>query len=347
MRKEDIVKDKWLVSQLASLVGIEGAEKTISAVVEESGFSRSSTYTHPQLKKICDILERKGGNLKLFSMIIQNELFREKSYKKEYEEEKKERQKLEDYLNEIKSLNKKLNEKNRQIEESYTKQAQMQDQMIRNEKLAMVGKMAGAVGHEIRTPLSSIKNAAFYLSRYGRIEDEESKSYLDIMSQEINTAEEIVGSLLEFSKTGYLDKSQVFPGEIIDEVLERLNTGENIKIKKEIDDKDFSIQADPNKLKRLFYNIIKNAVQAVEGEGIIEIKGKSENGDKSIKISDNGEGMDEKTLKHIFEPLYTTKASGVGLGLSIVKDIAEKHGWKIKAESHRGSGTEITLEIKE
>jgi len=225
----------------------------------------------------------------------------------------------------------------------YHKMKEIQEKMIRNEKLAMMGKVAGAVGHDIRNPLSSIKYVTYYLNDIKEKQNEEFEKYISILSSEVENAEEIISSLLDLSKAS-VNKTKIHLQKTVRSILEKLNKYKNVKIKTDIPDKLY-IEADQLKFIRLMQNLIKNALQAIKGEGVVEIKAEKKDNHTYIKIKDTGIGMDKETLRHIFEPLYTKKESGVGLGMSIIQDIIDKHGWKINARSEKGKGTEFVIEV--
>ncbi len=242
--------------------------------------------------------------------------------------------------------------KKRQLEELYRYQAdirerlvkaRMQEKIARNEKLAMVGRLAGSVSHEIRTPLASIRNAAFYLEKYGSIEDEESKKFLDIMLSETKQVEEIVHSLLDFSRTTEINISEVDISEVLDKAIASVKEDKDIEYIKEISPDAATIKADPLKLGQLLGNLVRNAAQAIGEKGSITVSSYTANSSHIIKVSDTGEGMDDETLDKIFEPLFTTKSSGIGLGMAIVRDIIEAHGWSIEVKSEKGKGTEFII----
>ncbi|MGM0568501.1 MAG: ATP-binding protein [Elusimicrobiota bacterium] len=228
----------------------------------------------------------------------------------------------------------------------YDKVKAIQEKMLRTEKLAMMGKLAGAVGHDIRTPLSSIKYISYYLNEYTGtgIKDEEFKKHISILSSETEHAEEIVSSLMELSKRK-IKKKEICLREAIQEIISRSRIRKEIKVINRVPG-DIYINADPGRFRRLMQNLIKNAAQAIIKEGEIQIKA-VRNSETYISIKDNGTGMDKETEKNIYEPLYTTKETGMGLGMSIIKDIIDKHDWELKLKSEKGKGTEFIIKIDE
>ncbi|MFW6134772.1 MAG: HAMP domain-containing protein, partial [Elusimicrobiota bacterium] len=219
------------------------------------------------------------------------------------------------------NLNKRVDIKSKNeigfLAESLNKMAdslqQIQKELIKKEKLSVIGELASGVGHELRTPLASIKNTAYYLEKYAHIDDPEVKEYINTLSSEVKIAEEIISDLLDFSRTTQIEKEKTSLRKVIQETKETLRLSENIEIETEIEEKSNEIIADQVKIRQVFINLIKNSSQAMPDGGRIKIRTSNIDENKvKIEYSDTGKGMDEETLKHVFEPLFTTKAKGIG-----------------------------------
>ncbi len=237
--------------------------------------------------------------------------------------------------------------KTKQLKESYSQQAMLREKLIKNEKMAMIGRLADSVGHEIKAPLSSIRNTAFYLNRYGQVEDQDSRGFINILINESYKIENIVNSLLSFAYSKQIDCSKVEIKKALDKVLNSIKKDEKIDVIKKIASDADTIVADPAKFEELLNCLIKNSMQAIEGSGKIIIKTEKSISGKCIYVIDDGKGIDEKEINHIFKPLYTTKVNGIGLGLSIAKDIIEAHGWDFTIRSKKDRGTEFVIKKEE
>lgn len=221
------------------------------------------------------------------------------------------------------------------------------DELVKREKLAALGKMAAVLAHEIKTPLTSIKMNADIISET-LSSDDEVKENFEIMSTEISRLNNLVKDVLQFSRQMDLNFAEVNFNELIENVhvqLDKKLREKNITFNKSID--HFFVQADADKLKQVFINLIDNAIEAVKRNGIIDITSvRSNDGNLvSIFIKDNGCGIDDSAK--IFEPFFTTKASGTGLGLSIAQKIIEQHKGRFILVSSEPGNTmfEIILPI--
>ncbi len=246
--------------------------------------------------------------------------------------------------------------KNNELQKLYKRQAKMRERLVKaemreklkkHEKLAMIGRLTGSVGHEIRNPLSSIKNAVYYIDKYGEISDDPTKKNIQIVKKEIRRVNEIVTSLMDFSRTTKIKLSKVNINNVLDEIIKEHKEEKKVEISREISPEAELILADPLKFEQLLKNLVKNAVQAIEGSGKIKIKTERKSYGINIYVMDTGKGMDEETKRKLFEPLYTTKSGGIGLGMSIIKDIIDAHKWELKVKTEKGKGTIFMIVVKE
>ena len=222
------------------------------------------------------------------------------------------------------------------------------EELIKREKLAALGKMAAVLAHEIKTPLTSIKMNADIIAETLDLSEEDKENF-EIMKTEINRLNNLVKDVLQFSRQMDLNYSEVELKGLIDNVHNQLSkklNDKNIILVNNID--NICLEADKDKLKQVFINLIDNSIEAVNQNGIIEISSRKYNEDNSISIlvKDNGNGIDAE-LK-IFEPFFTTKASGTGLGLSISQKIIEQHHGAFNLVSSKKGETifEIVLPIR-
>ncbi|MCW4007230.1 MAG: ATP-binding protein [Candidatus Bathyarchaeota archaeon] len=214
-----------------------------------------------------------------------------------------------------------------------------------NERIKAIRTLAAMVGHDLRNPLTGISGAAQYLKRkYGSLMDEKGHEMLEVIEKDVQYSNKIINDLLEYSTTIRLDLRETTPKSLVTEALSHIAFPKNIKL---IDSTQaaLKIKVDVDKMKRVFINLIRNAVDAMPNGGKLTITSEESNGEVKFVFADTGMGISEEHLNRIFEPLFTTKARGMGLGLSICKRIVEAHGGTISVESELNKGTIFTITL--
>ncbi|NQV17717.1 MAG: tetratricopeptide repeat protein [Armatimonadetes bacterium] len=229
-----------------------------------------------------------------------------------------------------------------------TNKKNLEDQLVRSERMASIGKLAAGIAHEIRNPLANI-NASAQLS-IKKIELKEPiQDYLEIIMRNSNEANQIIMELLDFARPRELKFEDNLISDILENVIKNLKarfSKNKIKISKHFEKDIPKIKADKKWLEQAFQNIIINSIQAFEDGGNISVSTSfnSEN-EIIIVISDNGKGIPKNNLEKIFDPFFTTKDEGVGLGLALVHQIIEDHDGFINIESEIGKGTKVIIQL--
>jgi len=216
-------------------------------------------------------------------------------------------------------------------------------QLRKSERFSTIGELATMVAHDLRNPLQGIANAAFYLRRSPTMGDKE-KEMLTIIQEDVRYSDKIVSDLLDYSRNIRLDLSETNPRLLMGETLSMVAVPQNIRVQDETDATPL-LRLDVDKMKRVFINIINNAIDAMPDGGSLRIRARETDHHVEFAFADSGAGMTKEVLDKIFTPLFTTKAKGMGLGLSICKRIVEAHGGKISAESAQGKGTVFTISL--
>ncbi len=238
------------------------------------------------------------------------------------------------------------------LADSFNRMAQdlkdSRERSIRQEKLSLLGQVASSVGHEIRNPLGVMNNAVFFLKSKLSGADDVTREYLDILKGEIENAESIVADLLNYARTRTPKTAKAGVEDLVAKSLERTRLPDSVRVETDLPGGLPMLRVDPLQIRRVFQNIIKNAGEAMgDGGGSLRITAREdrEAGTVSIDFADTGPGIPEEVMANIFQPLFTTKARGIGLGLPIVKSVTEANGGRVDIATRRGEGTTITVTL--
>ena len=220
-----------------------------------------------------------------------------------------------------------------------------QNRLLKAERLAAIGQLAGMVGHDLRNPLSGIKNASYYLrKKHGGSMGESEAEMLNVIDRSVEQANNIIADLLDYSREIHLELQECSPKSLIDDALLSINVPASIKIINHTQNSPL-VRVDAGKMERVFINLIKNAIEAMPNGGTLEIASAENMNDLQVTFADTGIGMSEDVLAKLFTPLFTTKAHGMGLGLPICKRIVEAHGGKIFVQSTPNKGTMFIVKL--
>jgi signal transduction histidine kinase len=216
-----------------------------------------------------------------------------------------------------------------------------QEELVRKESLAVLGKIADNVGHELRNPLGVMNNAVYFLQTVLSDADENVKEYLDIIHDEIESADHILSDLLDAVRTKPPQPESVEVGELLTQILQASPTPESVTVQLDIPDRFPSLLVDPLQIQQVFRNLITNAMEAMPEGGMLEIRARAETDGKALTISvcDSGIGMTPEILPNLFQPLFTTKTRRIGLGLAVVKKLTEANGGSVAVQSTPGKGS--------
>lgn len=223
-----------------------------------------------------------------------------------------------------------------------TKIIHLEEKLKQHEKLAAVGQLAAGIAHEIRNPLASMSASIEMLKTAQEWTDPENKKLMEITLKEIDRLNGLITEFLDFVKPEKLKLVSLSLNDLLQEIVTAASGMEEFKKMTTISTKFQTIQvlAHGEKLKQVVWNLLLNAVQAIKEKGTIEI-GCEAVSEQRVKwwVSDTGQGMTEEVLAHIYEPFFTTKPQGTGLGLPTVFKIIEAHHGEIKVNSVVGKGT--------
>jgi len=244
---------------------------------------------------------------------------------------------------ELKNFSRQMEEK---IQKTTADLRKTEAQLIRSEKLAALGQLAAGIAHEIRNPLTSI-NILIHSLRERLPSENSQQEDLKVIEEEIHRMNEIVDQFLRFAKPAppFFEKTDVL--SIVEETLQLLRLQaekQRIAVEREFQTLPM-ILIDPEQMKQAMLNLLLNAIQAMPEGGLLTLKGRnSEDGQWiHLSIQDSGMGISGEDIDKLFDPFFSTKEGGIGLGLSITHRIIDQHHGKIEVESSPGNGTLFTV----
>ena len=224
------------------------------------------------------------------------------------------------------------------------------DKLVQSEKLAAVGQLAAGIAHEIRNPLTSVKMIVQLLRRRFQ-EDEAGLESVQAVLDEIDRLEVIVNGLLDFARPMELELKPTNVTDVMNDVLRFMEADmrhRKIELINRVDETLPEVMLDADRMKQVFMNVILNAMQAMPegGELNIDYHYDAESRSIQVNISDTGLGMSQEVLDHAFEPFFSTKSGGAGLGLANIKKIMEQHGGNIRIDTAEGQGTRVAVDLR-
>lgn len=250
-----------------------------------------------------------------------------------------ERKQMEEKLKEYaECLEQKVEERTRELK-------QMQELLLKSERMAAIGQVAAMVGHDLRNPLTGIKSATYYLKTKlkSKIEPKCIEMF-ELIEKDIEYSNKIINDLLDFSRDINLQLAETTPEAIMKQTLDLVEIPENIQVINLIGGEP-TTKVDAEKMKRVFANLIRNAIDAMPNGGKLTISSRESNGKIELIIADTGIGMSKEVIDKLWTPFFTTKAKGMGLGLAICKRIVEAHDGRISVNSTVGKGTILTIAL--
>lgn len=241
---------------------------------------------------------------------------------------------LEAYSNQLEEL---VAERTRALEEA-------QREIIAQEKLATLGQLAGGVGHELRNPLSVISNAIYLLKATVAKENDKAREYAEMIAQQVQRSNKIISDLLDFAResTG-ASPANVDVREVVGWVLQHFAPPEGVSVRTTFAKDLPTARADRQHMEQILANLVKNACQAMPEGGMLSVSAQGKAGEVQIAVRDNGAGISAANREKLFTPLFTTRATGIGLGLATSKKLAEANSGRIEVKSKEGEGSTFTL----
>jgi PAS domain S-box-containing protein len=232
-----------------------------------------------------------------------------------------------------------------EVEERTHELHQAQERLVRQERLAALGQLAGNISHELRNPLGVISNAVYFLKLVQGDANEQVREYLEMIATETRKADKIIQDLLDFSRVKAMDRRAVDIPGLAQGVIQKTQIPENVNVKLIFSADLPRIYADPRHVEQILNNLVTNACQAMPDGGQLAIGAEmtEDQAFLAIAVSDNGAGISPENMENLFEPLFTTKPKGIGLGLVVCQKLAEANEGRIEVQSEVGKGSTFTL----
>ncbi|NQW22235.1 MAG: PAS domain S-box protein [SAR202 cluster bacterium] len=250
------------------------------------------------------------------------------------------------------TLEKRVTERTSELQQANDRLIDAHDQLVRTEKLAAIGQLSAGVAHDLRNPLGAIKNAIYYLN--GKLNDSESAKenpripeFLNIINYEVDHSNKIITDLMDFARIAPPSFAPADLGTLVQDCLGTLGVKEGVYINVLDGHHEdlLQVQVDGEQLNRVFQNLILNAQEAMQDGGVITVSTVENDGFADVSVSDTGEGIKPEIINKIFDPLFTTKTQGTGLGLAVCQQIVSKHGGTIEVESKPGKGSTFRVRL--
>jgi PAS domain S-box-containing protein len=266
-----------------------------------------------------------------------------------------ERKQAEDALHQLNAtLEQRVEERTRELQDA-------QERLVRQEKLSVLGQMASSVGHELRNPLNIINSAIYYLKMVQPDAPDKIKEYHARIEQEVRNSDKIITDLLDFARVPSADRDSVSVSDLIHQMLERFPVPANVEVTLDIPADLPPVFVDPRQMTQVLGNLTVNACQAMKDGGKLSVSSKQltvEDGQLPvdgkpssflrlpcliISVKDTGIGIPAENMSKLFEPLFTTKSQGIGLGLAVSQKLTDANGGCIEVESEAGVGSTFTI----
>ena len=226
-----------------------------------------------------------------------------------------------------------------------TDMKRIEEKLVKAEKLASIGELAGQIGHDLRNPLAGIKNGIYLIKKKDyQFSGAKRKEVIGIIEEAIEDSNRIINSLVDYSSDLNLQPEQCTLKSLVLRALSNIQVPDHLNIVNNATD-DVKMFLDVQSMEKVFASIIRNAIEASPEKGSIEIQSILKGQNIEISFTDSGVGIPEGVLLKLFAPLVTTKAKGMGMGLAICKRIVEFHDGKIAVESTVGKGATFIINL--
>lgn len=237
-------------------------------------------------------------------------------------------------------------ELDQRVQEATRELMEEHEKRLRAERLSTLGLFSSAIAHDLRNPLNTLALALQWLQlRLDAHPDDRVRHRITVMQSEVRRSEQIIRTLLGFARTGSPQRAPTDLNDLVRDVLAVVDPPPDATVTSDLDPRLGELSVDRAQMFQVLENLIRNAIQAMNGRGVVTVTTQAVPGGCRLRVADTGPGIPEALQATIFEPLVTTKSTGTGLGLALCKRIVEAHGGAITLESRPGEGAAFNIEL--
>lgn len=233
----------------------------------------------------------------------------------------------------------------RQVEQRTSELRETQAELLRSEKFATLGKVSGGIAHEIRNPLNAVKTSAYFLLNAKQPSPEKMREHLERIDRQVAIVDNVITALSDVAKLPEATLTPISLERLLRSVVGSMTIPANIKQDIHLPDSIPAVNADEHQITIAFKNLIRNARDAMPEGGTLTVKATVNASTVDVDVIDTGLGIPEREQDRVMEPLYTTKARGMGLGLPITQAIVEKNLGVLSFESEEGVGSRFRISL--
>jgi two-component system sensor kinase FixL len=253
-------------------------------------------------------------------------------------------------ISDRKAAERELNRVNHELEQCVSRRTrelrQTREQLVKEERMATLGRVSGGIAHEIRNPLNAIKTSVYYLLHAPQLKPQKLREHLERIDRQVTLANQVVTTLVNFMRLPHPERvGLTLDQDFLEDVASSAQLPAPVQVRIVLSRPLPPVQADPAQIGIALRNLLRNARDAMPAGGIIEVTGRTTDDGVEVSVTDSGTGIPPADLRQIFEPLFSRKEHGVGLGLAIARAIVEQNHGQIRAESRVGKGSTFTIRL--
>ncbi len=239
---------------------------------------------------------------------------------------------------ELSETNTRLVEEINSREKTHTELLKTREKLTQQQNLASVGQVSSNIAHELRNPMAAIRNAVYFLRKHFTI-DSKAIQQLDLIDSQLSQSDEVIERLLELTKGKKLKVTQTDLSKLAQDAFALSNPTQNVELLLKIDSALGQLEVDALLFRQILNNLFTNSIQSMPHGGIVKLLCSRKDKTIEIRVIDSGIGIASELWEKIFDPLFTKRKHGIGLGLSLCKELIERHGGKIAVESSSDVGS--------